>query len=108
MDIDKIASSSSLITPELEGQMQGVFEKLEGEAGLVCVIDPEDAVSVEMAELVRHISGLTGKLSCRIYDKTEAEEKRRNWILLFCLLPGCTGRNSMPAFRFTESPEGRK
>lgn len=74
MDINKIASSSSLITPELEAQIQGVFEKLEGEAGLVCVIDPDNSVSVEMAELVRHIAGLTGKLSCRIYDKAEAEE----------------------------------
>ena len=71
MDIDKIASSSSLITPELEGQMQGVFH-----------------------------AGFTIRL--------RNKKNRRNWILLFCLLPGCTGRNSMPAFRFTESPEGRK
>ena len=75
MDIDKIASASSLMTPELEDQIRGVFGKLEGGAGLVCVIDPEDSVSVEMAELVRHIAGLSDKLSCRIYDKAEAGEK---------------------------------
>lgn len=75
MDIEKIASTSSLMTPELEEQIRGVFGKLEGEAGLVCVIDPEDSVSVEMAELARHVAGLSDKLSCRIYDKEEAEEK---------------------------------
>lgn len=75
MDIDKIASRSSLITPELEEQMKGVFGKLEGEVELACVIDPSEAASVEMAELVRHISDLTDKLSCRLYDREEAGAK---------------------------------
>ena len=47
MDINQISSQSSLMTPELEGQIKGVFGKLEGEVTLACVIDPSDGVSVE-------------------------------------------------------------
>ncbi len=74
MDINQISSQSSLMTPELEGQIKGVFGKLEGEVTLACVIDPSDGVSVEMAELVRHISGLSDKVSCQLYGREEAKE----------------------------------
>lgn len=74
MEIDKIASKSSLITPELEEQLLGVLGKLTGEAHLACVVDLQDKASVEMAELVRHIAGLSDKLSCQFYDSKEAEE----------------------------------
>lgn len=75
MDMDKISSKSSLMTPELEEQIKGVFVKLENELTLVCVIDPEDATSVEMAELAGHIAGLSDKLSCQLYDSAQAQEK---------------------------------
>ncbi len=70
MDMNQISSQSSLMTPELEEQIKGVFGKLEGEVTLACVIDPSDGTSVEMAELVRHISGL----SCQLYGMEEANE----------------------------------
>lgn len=74
MNIDKIASKSSLITPELEEQLLGVLGKLTGEAHLACVVDLSEKASVEMAELVRHIASLSDKLSCRFYDSQEAAE----------------------------------
>ncbi len=75
MDINQISSQSSLMTPELEGQIGGVFGKLEGEVTLACVVDPDDSKSVEMAELAQHISGLSDKVSCQLYSKEEAKEK---------------------------------
>lgn len=74
MDSEKISAKSSLITPELEEQLHGVLDKLTGEADMVCVVDLTDKASVEMAELVRHIAGLSDKLSCRFYEPGEAEE----------------------------------
>lgn len=75
MDIDKISSKSSLMTPELEEQIKGVFAKLENNLTLVCVIDPEDSTSVEMAELVGHVAILSDKLSCQLYDHVQAQEQ---------------------------------
>lgn len=72
LDIEKISPRSALITEELEGQLNTVLEKLTGEVSMVCVVDLEEKASVEMAELVRHIAGLSDKLSCRFYEKEEA------------------------------------
>lgn len=74
MDSEKISAKSSLITAELEEQLCGVLGKLTGEAHLVCVVDLSDKVSVEMAELARHLTGLSDKLTCQFYEPQEAEE----------------------------------
>lgn len=73
--MDNISLKSSLMTQELEEQIKGVFNKLESDLTLVCVIDPEDATSVEMAELVNHITSLSDKLSCQLYDSAKGQEK---------------------------------
>lgn len=74
MDIEKIAPKSSLLTPELEEQLRGVLGKLTGEAHMACVVDLSDKPSVEMAELVRHIAGMSDKLTCQFYEPQEARE----------------------------------
>ncbi len=74
MDIEKIAPKSSLLTPELEEQLQGVLGKLTGEVHMACVVDLADKPSVEMAELVRHIAGMSEKLTCQFYEPQEARE----------------------------------
>lgn len=74
MDIEKISPKSSLLTPELEEQLRGVLGKLTGEAHMACVVDLSDKPSVEMAELVRHIAGMSDKLTCQFYEPQEAEE----------------------------------
>lgn len=74
MDIEKIASKSSLITPELEEQLRGVLGKLTSEAQMVCVADLSEKSSMEMAELLRHIAGLSDHLSCQFYEPQEAKE----------------------------------
>lgn len=73
VDIEKISSQSGLITKELEEQLHTILKKLTSEVCLVCVIDLTEKASVEMAELVRHIVGLSEKLSCQFYEKAEAE-----------------------------------
>ena len=65
MDMEKISSVSSLVTPELEEQLRGVLGKLAGEVQMACVVDLEDRACVEMAELARHVVGLSEKLSCQ-------------------------------------------
>lgn len=75
INIEKISPRSGLITEELEGQLNTVLGKLTGEVCMVCVINPEEKTSVEMAELVRHMAGLSDKLSCRFYDREEAEKE---------------------------------
>lgn len=75
MEMEKISPESSLITPELEEQLLGVLGKLTGEVHLVCVADLEEKASVEMAELVRHVTGLSDRLSCQFYTPEEAREK---------------------------------
>ncbi len=73
MDIEKIAPKSGLLTPELEEQLRGVLGKLTEEAQIACVVDLSDKSSVEMAELVRHIAGMSDKLTCQFYEPQEAE-----------------------------------
>lgn len=73
MESEKISVKSSLITEELEGQLRSVLGKLTREAYLICVVDLADKASVEMAELVRHLTGLSDKLACRFYEPWEAE-----------------------------------
>ena len=75
MGMDNISLKSSLMTPELEEQIKGVFAKLEHDLSLICIVNPEDSASVEMAELVNHITGLSEKLSCQLYDSAEGKEK---------------------------------
>lgn len=75
MDSEKISAKSSLITADLEEQLCGVLGKLTGEAHMVCVVDLADKASVEMAELVRHIAGLSDKLTCQFYEPKEAKEE---------------------------------
>ncbi|MFG6383928.1 MAG: thioredoxin family protein [Lachnospiraceae bacterium] len=73
VDIEKISSRSELITKELEEQLHTILKKLTDEVCLVCVIDLADKASIEMAELVRHMVGLSETLSCHFYEKAEAE-----------------------------------
>lgn len=75
MDIENIALKSSLVTPELEEQLRGVLGKLTSEVQMVCVVDLSDKASMEMAELLRHIAGLSEKLSCRFCEPQEAEKE---------------------------------
>lgn len=75
IDIEKIASKSEFITEELEGQLLTVLGKLTGEVCMTCVVNLEEKASVEMAELVRHMAGLSDKLSCRFFDAEEAKEQ---------------------------------
>lgn len=74
MDMEKISSVSSLVTPELEEQLRGVLGKLAGEVQMACVVDLEDRACVEMAELARHVVGLSEKLSCQFYEPQEAKD----------------------------------
>lgn len=75
IELEKISPKSALISEELEGQLKGVLDKLDRELTLVCVLDMEDKASMEMAELVRHIAGLSQVLNCQFYDRTEAEQQ---------------------------------
>ena len=95
MDMNQISSQSSLMTPELEEQIKGVFGKLEGEVTLACVIDPSDGTSVEMAELVRHISGLSIRFPASFMAGRKQRKRCRSWMLPCSQPPPCTGMGTI-------------
>lgn len=58
------SAKSPLISPELEGQLQPLLDKLAAPVTLVCLLDEGDK-SGEMAAFVNHIAGLSAQLSCK-------------------------------------------
>ena len=58
------SAKSPLISPELEGQLLPLLDKLAAPVTLVCLLDEGDK-SGEMAAFVNHIAGLSAQLSCK-------------------------------------------
>ncbi len=58
------SAKSPLISPELEGQLHPLLDKLAAPVTLVCLLDEGDK-SGEMAAFVNHIAGLSAQLSCK-------------------------------------------
>lgn len=66
-------AKSPLVSPELEGQLQPLLDKLAAPVTLVCVLDGGDK-SGEMAAFVNHIAGLSPQLSCKFLAPGEDPE----------------------------------
>lgn len=59
---ERYPARSPLISPELEGQLGQLLDRLESPVTLVCIVG-EDEKSAEMAAFVNHIAGLSPRLS---------------------------------------------
>ena len=57
-------AKSPLITPELEGQLAPLLDRLSAPVTLVCVLG-EDGKSGEMAAFLNHFAALSPRLACR-------------------------------------------
>lgn len=62
---EQYPAKSPLISPELEGQLKTLLDKLSAPVTLVCLLG-EDAKSAELAAFVNHIAGLNPQLSCKL------------------------------------------
>ncbi|MEG0961235.1 MAG: thioredoxin family protein [Lachnospiraceae bacterium] len=70
-----IPQKSPLITEELEGQLKPVLDKLTENIEVVCVMEPQETSSKEMAGMIRHIEGMCPKISGKFCEKDEAMEQ---------------------------------
>lgn len=72
---ESMPKKSPLISEELEGQLKEVLKRMTQEAAIVCVVQPQDTVSMEMAGMLCHMESLSEKLSCMLFEKEEAQER---------------------------------
>lgn len=74
VSIDSIADRSPLITDELEEQMSGLFASLERQVTVTSIIDDDEnsennEKSLEMAVFLKHMTGLSDRLTLRLIGK---------------------------------------
>ena len=73
MDTSAFAKTSALINEPLETQLKTLLGKLHAPVEIVCILG-SDAKSIEMAEFLNHISGLSPMLHCRFLEPGENPE----------------------------------
>lgn len=73
VDITTIPVESPLINQGLKEQMQQVFEKLTKNVQLVCLMEPDQDKSMELAGILQVASGLSQKISVRYMTPDEDE-----------------------------------
>jgi len=66
-------AKSPLISPELEGQLGQLLDKLTAPVTLVCLLDGGEK-SGEMAAFLNHVAGLSPKLFCKFLNPGEDPE----------------------------------
>lgn len=68
VSVEMLADKSPLISEELEDQISGIFAQLKKQVTVTSIVDDSDK-SLEMAVFLKHLTGLSDKLTLRFIDK---------------------------------------
>lgn len=73
IDLNQIEGSSPLLDEKLQGELKGIFGKMESPVTLKAVVDMEEEKSREMALFLKTAASLSDLLTLELYTPQEAE-----------------------------------